>query len=608
MDLNKNRKIFIQIFFASVLLIFLAKLFYLQIYNDSYKDLASQNVIRKITLYPNRGLIYDREDRLIVQNDPIYDIYIIPKQVKKDMDTAKLCRLLSIEKSDFEERLKKARAYSWYRPSVFLKQLTSEDYTRFLEHNFNFPGFYGEIRTTRKYPYDCAAHVLGYTGEVDRARINQDNYYKSGDYVGISGLEKYFEPKLRGKRGKKFILVDVMNRDKGSFGDGNFDTVAVSGEKLYTSLDIELQKYGEKLMQNKKGSIVAIEPSTGEVLALITSPSYDPNVLSGRERGESFRALQRDTLNPLFNRALTSSYMPGSIFKVVQALVGQQMGVITPKTAFFCDGSLIGDHVNIDYYSLFEAIKQSSNQYFYLAFKKMINQGFSSSTFEDSQIGLDKWKDLMTSFGLGQALPIDFGVTKGGYIPGSDYYDKLYGKRRWAFSTIYSISIGQGEVEMTPLQMANLAAIIANRGYYYIPHMIRGVSELGKIDSIYTTKQYAKVDSKYYDIVINAMQGVLEQKHGTARGSVLEGVTICGKTGTVENPHGADHSVFMAFAPKDNPKIALGVIVENSGYGSTYAAPILSLMVEKYLNDSISSKRKWLEERMLNANLIDVKK
>lgn len=590
-----------------MLFAFLSKLFYLQIYDDSYKDLASQNVIRKITLYPNRGLIFDRNDRLIVQNDPIYDIYVIPKQVSKDADTALLCKLLSISNASYNDRMKKAKSYSYYRPSVFLKQITPEDYTKFLEHNFNFPGFYGEIRTTRKYPYATAAHVLGYTGEVDRKLLEKDKYYRSGDYIGISGLEKYFEPYLRGKRGKKFVLVDVLNREKGSFADGNFDTVAISGEKLYTTLDIELQQYGEKLMQNKKGSIVAIDPSTGEVLSLVTSPSYNPNLLTGRERGESFKALQKDTLDPLFNRALMSSYMPGSIFKIVQGLVGQQMEVITPRTTFYCDGSLIGDHVQPGRYGLFEAIKQSSNQYFYLAFKKMIQQGVSESIFKDSKIGLDQWKKHVVSFGLDQELPIDFGVTRSGNIPGSDYYDKMYGEGRWAFSTIYSISIGQGEIEMTPLQMANLAAIIANRGYYYVPHMIRGVSEPGRIDSIYTTKRQTTVDSQYYKVVIDAMQGVLEQEHGTARMSKIDGITICGKTGTVENPHGADHSVFMAFAPRENPKIALGVIVENSGFGSTYAAPILSLMVEKYINDTISDKRKWLENRMLEANLLNVK-
>lgn len=603
MDLNKNRKIFIQLFFLAILVSFIVKLFYLQIYNDTYKDLASQNVIRKITLYPNRGLIYDRDDRLIVQNDPIYDLYVVPKQVK-EIDTAQLCELLSISKEEFNKRMKKAIDYSKYRPSIFLKQLTSEDYTRFLEHNYNFPGFYGEIRTTRKYPYRSAAHVLGYTGEVNPKLIAQNEYYKSGDYIGISGLEKYFEADLRGKRGKKFILVDVLNREKGPFNEGSFDTTAISGEKLYTSLDIKLQEYGEQLMQNKKGSIVALEPSSGEVLALVSSPSYDPNALTGRKRGESFKALQSDTLDPLFNRALMSSYMPGSIFKIVQALAGQEMGVLTPNTSFFCDGTLIGDHVNIGYYNLYEAIKQSSNQYFYLAFKKMINQGMSESIFKDSKIGLDKWKEIVTSFGLDQELPIDFGKTRPGYIPGSDYYDKLYGEGRWAFSTIYSISIGQGEVELTPLQMANLAAIVANRGYYYVPHMIRGISEPGQIDSLYSHKRWTKVDTAHFEVVIDAMQGVLEGQGGTARMSKIEDITICGKTGTVENPHGADHSVFMAFAPRENPKIALGVIVENAGYGSTYAAPILSLMVEKYLNDSIADSRKWLEKRMMETDLI----
>ncbi|MEX2590231.1 MAG: penicillin-binding protein 2 [Chitinophagales bacterium] len=603
MDLNKNRKIFIQLFFLTVLVAFLAKLFYLQIYDDSYKDLASQNVIRKITLYPNRGLIYDREDRLIVQNDPVYDLYVIPQQVRS-LDTLKFCRLLSIEKEDFIKRMQKISAYSRYRPSIFLKQLTAEDYTQFLEHNFDFPGFYGEIRTTRKYPHASAAHILGYTGEVNRALIEKEKYYKSGDYIGISGLEKHFEKSLRGKRGKKFILVDVMNRDKGPFNDGNFDTTAVSGEKLYTTLDIKLQQYGESLMRNKKGSIVAIEPASGEVLALVSSPNYNPNILTGRERGEAFKALQKDTLDPLYNRALMSSYMPGSIFKIIQALVGQQMGVLKPSTAFYCDGSKIGDHVTPGYYALFEAIKQSSNQYFYLAFKKMINQNIAESTFEDSRIGLDKWKEMVVSFGLDQKLPIDFGNTRSGYIPGSDYYDGIYGKGRWAFSTIYSISIGQGEVEMTPLQMANLSAIVANKGFYYVPHMIRGVSEPGIIDTLYTTKRHTVVDSQYFDIVMDAMQGVLEGEGGTARMSRIEGITICGKTGTVENPHGKDHSVFIAFAPREDPKIALGVIVENSGYGSTYAAPILSLMIEKYLNDTISDKRKWLEKRMLEADLI----
>lgn len=598
MESLENRKFVLLGIFLAVGLIYLSRLFFIQVLDDKYQRSANNQTLKHQRQHAARGLITDRNGEIMVYNQAAYDIVVVPKNVR-DLDTAKLCKLLGIEVETARKRLADAREYSRHKASIFEKQITSDAYARIMEKLYLFPGFDIEKRLVRSYPAKSGAHVLGYISEVSPSILEQQPYYRKGDMIGTNGIEKHYEKQLRGQRGLKILMKDVNNVIQGSYKEGKYDTLAVAGKALESSLDKQLQAYGEYLMGNKKGSIVAIEPSTGEVLALISSPSYDPNLLVGRERSKNYAALAaNDSLNPLFNRATMSEYMPGSIFKMVQALIGLQDGILTPKTTIYCDASVIGDHVSPGSYNLYEAIKMSSNQYFYYAFKRMINRGESNSIFKDSEIGLGRWEQEVRSFGLGSPLPIELEGIKGGLVPGPSHYDKLYGKGRWAFSTIYSISIGQGEVTLTPLQMANLACIIANKGYYYNPHLVRAIGDEPK-DSIFLEKQYTVVEPRHFQLVIDAMQAVVEEPHGTARRARIDGITVCGKTGTVENSHGEDHSVFMCFAPKENPKIALAVYVENAGFGGTWAAPISALMIEKYLRDSISNPE--TEQRIVDA-------
>lgn len=589
--------------FLMVGLILLTRLFYIQVINEEYKQGAESNILKKETIYPSRGLIVDRNGEILVSNSTIYDLMVIPSKVN-ELDTSLMLDILGLDMEGFKERLSKAKRYSRRKQSVFYAQIGLDMFGKLQENLFRFKGFFVRPRTTRNYPRSVAPHLLGYLGEVDQRLLKKDSadYYALGDYIGISGIEKDFEDILRGDKGVQHLLVDVYNRTKGRYNEGALDKPAKAGAGLQSTLDVDLQAYGEKLMGNKIGSIVAIEPETGEILALLSAPAYDPNLLVGRSRSENYPLLLADTLKPLFNRALNSTYMPGSIFKIIQAIAGQEMGIISPSTTFYCDGSLIGDHVRPGRYDLFEAIKQSSNMYFYLAMKRMVNQGEAKSIFKDTPLGLAKWEAQMKRFGLGQSLALDVGATRAGFIPGPQHYDKVYGQGRWAYSTIYSISIGQGEVELTPVQMANLAAIIANRGYYRIPHFLRyqGIDSLK--EQFYAEKHYASRDTGYFDVAIRAMRAVVDEPGGTARRARTPGISVCGKTGTVENSHGEDHSVFMAFAPQNNPKIAISVYVENAGFGGTWAAPIASLMIEKYLTDSIS--RPAVEKRILDRDFI----
>ena len=615
-----DRKHVILAIFLIIGIIFLFRLFYIQIIDDRYKLSADNNVLRYITQYPARGLIYDRNGELLVQNQPAYDLMVIPRQLK-EIDTADFCHLIKITKEQFINKLHKARKYSFYKPSVFQKQLSVETYATFQEKLYKFPGFFVQLRTLRKYPQNIAAHVLGYVSEVNNRIIKKDNYYKAGDYIGYSGIEQSYEKMLRGKKGIKVFIVDVFNRIQGSFANGKYDSLAVPGMNLTSTLHDKLQEYGELLMQNKKGSIVAIEPSTGEILALVTSPAYNPNLLVGRARTKNYKQLETDTLEPLFNRAFMAQYPPGSIFKVIQALIGMQDSVIFPNTMFSCNRNLVNCHNHRSPLNLHESIQHSCNPYYYMVFKRIIYQGISDNKYKDSEIGLERWRKHVLSFGIGNKLGIDISSEKSGNIPSANYFNKLYEKGRWKFETIYSLGIGQGEILLAPLQMANFTAIIANRGYYYTPHLIKphpatSPSE-GKIPRAGTSspptgartaeelenqrsKNLTTIDQEHFDLIVDAMQDVVER--GTARRAKIEGITVCGKTGTAENPHGEDHSIFIAFAPKDKPKIAISVVVENSGFGGTWAAPIASLMIEKYLTDSIS--RPQVEERILNANFI----
>jgi penicillin-binding protein 2 len=600
-----NRKFIVGIIFLTIGLIFIVRLFNVQILDDKYKSASDHNVLREVIQYPARGLIYDRNGELLVYNEAAYDLLILPKQVKA-FDTLAFCELFEIEKEDFLNKFIKAKKYSRYKPSIFLKEISSISYAKIQEKLYNYPGFFVDTRTLRRYPRNSAGHILGYIGEVNQSVIDKKAYYRSGDYIGKSGLEYSYEQLLRGTRGVKRILVDVHNREKGSYKDGAKDTVALTGAVLHTTLDIILQEYGELLMQNKKGSIVAIEPSTGEVLALVSAPNYDPNMLVGRAVQKNYPVLSKDTLNPLFNRALMAQYPPGSIFKTVQAMVGLQAGVIAANSSFACDKSMVGCHNHPSARTVSESVKMSCNPYYYHVFKRLIQQQRNSSIFKDSELGLGLWEAQIKKFGFGTRLATDLPSIKRGVVPNVGFYNRWYGEGRWAYSTIRSLGIGQGEIEVIPLQMANLSATIANRGYFYTPHFIKGVEDADTIPQKFREKHYIDIDEQHINTVIEGMFGVVYEPGGTARSArIHEDIVVCGKTGTAQNPHGEDHSVFIAFAPKDNPQIALVVYVENAGGGGRWAAPIASLMIEQYLTDSIALKNKPKEKRILDAHFLE---
>jgi len=586
--------------FALVAVIYLLKLYHLQVYDSKYVHTAKGMVIRRITEYPVRGRIYDRNNRLLVYNDAVYDFMVVPRQVKK-IDTAEFCRLLGIDSSFFVERMEKAKRYSWYRPSVFIKQLSKKEYAKIEDKMYKFPGFFVNRRALRKYEKPIAAHLLGSVGEVGSRNLKKDPYYKKGDYIGKSGVERFYEKLLRGEKGVKFVLVDVHNRVKGSYHDGQFDTVAVPGKNLILSIDSELQAYAEQLMQNKKGSIVAIEPSTGEILVMVSSPGFDPNELIGRQRSKNYRRLQKDSLRPLINRAISGTYPPGSTFKMINALIALQEKAITPRTTFTCQGPLSTPirctHNHKTPLQLNEAIKQSCNPYFWNTFRNLMNKPQLGGVHQ----AYEQWYHDVLSFGFGKKFNTDIPFEKRGNIPSKDYFDKVY-RGSWNALTIRSLAIGQGEILVTPIQLANLAAVIANKGYYYPPHFLKYAVGEDSLLKVYQTKVYTAVAEKHFDVVQNAMRDVFSQDHGTAHFYELDGINQCGKTGTVQNPHGEDHSLFIEFAPLENPKIAISVIVENGGFGSRWAAPIASLLVEKYLNGEV--KRKRLEERIMNGDLI----
>lgn len=613
-DHHQSRSRIIGAIFIIVTLVFILRLLYLQIIDTTYKKLAQSNAIRKLTIYPSRGLIYDRKGKLIVFNEAIYDLMAIPSGVKS-FDTALFCKLLEVDFETVRENLKAARKYSRYKPSVLLKQIPAEIYGRFQENLFQFPGFYGQVRTIRKYPDKAAAHILGYIGEASPKQIEKDAYYQLSDYIGISGIEQSYEKELRGQKGIKYVLVDVHNREQGSFLNGVFDSAAAIGKNLTVSLSMDLQLYGEKLMQNKRGSIVAIEPATGEILAMVSSPGYDPNLLSGRERGNNYKILSEDSLIPLFNKPIMAQYPPGSTYKVMNAIGGLRENVINPNTAIACGGAFrFGgievkcSHRHPNASNVKEAIQYSCNSYFCWVFKKIIDD----DKFNSSAKSLENWRAINLSFGLGKRLGIDVPNELDGLIPSAKRYNKTYGENSWKSLTIISLGIGQGEILVTPLQLANMYATIANRGFYFTPHIAKKFEGDTTVLEKFERKNLAMVDSSILNLVVDGLEDVVTS--GTARIAQLDEVTICGKTGTAENysvingkrVQLRDHSLFAAFAPKENPKIAVAVIVENSGFGATYAAPIASLMIEKYLNDTIAEKRKLIEQRMVETNLLEL--
>lgn len=584
-------------------LIFLIRLFFLQVVDTTYKEFATSNVLRKIVQYPARGLIYDRNGELLVYNKAAYDLLVTPREVK-EFDTLRFCGLLDITIDEFRLRLKEARDYSPFKPSVIVKQISPEKYAYLQEQLYKVRGFYVQSRTLREYPRPMAAHLLGYVGEVTRDMIDANPYYQSGDYIGISGIERSYEDELRGKKGMKYYMVDVHNRIQGSYLHGEADTTALIGKNLTSSIDADLQEYAELLLKNKRGSVVAIEPSTGEILVFANTPDYNPNLLVGRQRGTNYMELVADPLKPLYNRALMAQYPPGSTFKMANALVALQEGVITPKTQFYCahgyhSGNFrVGCHHDQSF-DLVPSISKSCNTYYVYVFRAILE----NRKYGDIREAYNVWREYMLNFGFGRTLETDFVHELKGLVPTSDYYERfVFRGSRWRALPIVSLSIGQGELGITPLQLANHAATLANRGHYYIPHMVKEIEGL-ELHPRFTQPVFAGIDRQHYDLVIDGMEQTMES--GTGAMSRIPGISVFGKTGTAQNPHGADHSVFMAFSPKENPRIAISVYIEGGIWGSSYAAPIASLIIEKYLNDSISHNRAWLEGNMLKANLLD---
>lgn len=599
-----DRKYIIMAIFSAIIIIFMARLFYIQIIDDQYKLTARNQAFRYMTDYPARGNIFDRNGKRLVYNQAAYDLMVIPHQVK-NLDTLDFCATLGIDVETFRKKMLKAvlPPNSSRKPSIFEKEISVEHSARLQEKLYMFSGFFLQPRTLRKYPRPIAAHLLGYVGEVSEKITDTSAYYKDGDYIGISGIEKSYENVLRGKKGVRIVMVDVHNREQGSYMNGLYDTAAVAGQDMVCTIDAALQEYGERLMTNKIGSVVAIEPSTGEVLAFISSPGYDPNLLIGSVLPKNYKALQKDSLKPLFNRALMASYPPGSIFKLLNGLIGLQEGTLTPGNLYPCRGGypVMGGkpkcHPHSSPRDLIGAIQTSCNSYFCYVFRGIID----AKKFGTTKKGYETWRNHVLSFGIGRQLGSDLPYELRGNVPSISYYEKkFFGKNDFKSSTIVSLSIGQGELGILPLQMANIMCIIANRGYYNVPHIIRSVNNQPVDNPEFLKKHYTTIDSAYFEVIVEGMAKVMQG--GTGTSVALKHIPICGKTGTAQNPHGADHSVFVAFAPKDNPKIAISVVVENSGFGATWAAPIASLMIEKYLTDTIT--RPEMETRMLEADLI----
>ena len=607
--MNEGRKEIFQLIFVLIGIVFLIKLFFIQVVDDRYADMADSNAILRQVEYPVRGLISDRNGKLIVFNTPEFKLEVLLKDVKK-FDSAKFCEVFEISRQELRRKFREMKAkkeYSPYKPTLFLNQLSTTDFAKIQDYLDEFPGFYVQARTTRAYSTPALANALGYVSEISKTKLEDDatKIYRQGDYIGQSGIEAFYEEQLRGTRGVRFKLRNVKGIVKGSFKDGAYDTLSIPGQNLITGIDLDLQRYGEYLMKGKAGSIAAIEPSSGEILALVSGPSYDPNLLTGRQYSSNFRLISSDTNKPLFNRPLMAQYRPGSIFKIAQAMTALQEGVITPETRFQCDRTIVDchdGHVNQD---LRGAIANSCNPYFLAVLRRMLNKGVVNDPYKDTRIGLTEWDKHIMSFGFGKPLGIDLPNEKNGLVPTPELYDRAYDNRPWKFSNIYSIAIGEGENLVVPLQMANFAATIANRGFYFTPHIVKAIGEDPKPLPRYVEKHYTTIDSANFKIAIDAMQQVVEA--GTAQyRAKLKDIIVCGKTGTVQNDPLPAHAVFIAFAPRDNPKIAISVYVEDAGQGGRAAASIASLMIEKYLLGH--TNRPSIEQYVLNGKFLDVKK
>lgn len=617
----EGRKYVILVFILLVGSIYLTRLFFMQVVDDQWKLRAQEIAEKRKEITPPRGVIYDRNGKKVVTNKSYYNLMVREEEIV-DLDTAAFAELLgwTVEKvknrfyqikkgegryynkntKQWQDNYQKQRAYP------FIKELSIEEITRIAPHLERFPGFFEDLTSMRSYPFAGGANIFGYLNEVSREEVEEDHFYRGGDLIGRAGLERFYEKELRGQKGIKYVVTSAMNNAIESYANGKYDTMAKQGPALTLGLDIQLQVYGEMLMQNKRGCIVAIEPKTGEILAMVSAPSFDPNLMVGRKNiNENYSKLVLDEGKPLYPRPLAAEYPPGSIFKLLQSLIGLQEGVITPQSGFPCTKSMVGCHNHPGAGNLPDGIKYSCNPYFYYVMRRIIQQGKKKSMFADAEIGLNNWYDYILSFGLGQEFETDVTGMRPGLIPNSAYYDKWYGHNTWAFSTIRSISIGQGEVKVTPLQMANIAAIIANKGWYYTPHFVRSIGNKGSLPQ-FKKKHYTKVEPIHFEPIIEGMRRVTYEAGGTGKKAAVEGITVCGKTGTAQNPHGEDHSVFIAMAPMENPKIAIAVFIENAGFGGVWAAPMASLMIEKYLKKKVKDKEK--ENYVKNANLLNVKK
>lgn len=604
----EKRKYIIGGFIVLIGLIYLVRLFDLQINDEKYKQSADSNAFLKKTVYPSRGLIYDRNGELVVFNQPAYDVMLIPRDVHP-FDTLDFCQTINITREQFDKRMADMKdkrlnpGYSSYTPQRFIAQLSVEDYGRLQEKLYRFPGFFIQKRILRQYKTPTAANVLGNIREVNKKDIERDDYYAAGDYTGDLGVEKSYEEHLRGVKGVEILMRDARGRIQGRYEDGAQDVEPISGRDLRLSLDIKLQQYAESLMVGKRGAVVAIEPSTGEVLCMVSMPSYDPTLLVGRQRGENYRKLVNDQSWPLYDRSIQASYPPGSTFKPSQGLIFLEEGIIDTKTTFPCTGGYVsgglrvGCHPHGSPLPLIPALATSCNAYFCWGFKSMVDR---RSKYGTPAKAFEVWKNHLVSMGYGYKTGIDLPGESRGFIPNAKYYDKFYNEGRWSANTIISVAIGQGEILATPLQIANLGATIANRGYFVTPHVVKEIQDT-IIDSKLLEKRYPTIEAKYYTPIAEGMRAAVTG--GTCRRAAIPGIEVCGKTGTAQNPHGNHHAVFMGFAPYDNPKIAIAVFVECGGFGATYGVPIGSLVMEKYLTGSISPERKPMEESMLNSKV-----
>lgn len=611
MNVYQERKKFISYVVLAVGIIFFLRLFYLQVYTGKYKIFAKENALQKRIIYPARGIIFDRNNEILASNEAVYDLMITPYQVDKNIDKAGLISILNISDQEYDSIYQVACAYSMRKPSIFLKNISVKTYGLLQECMYKYHGFYVQPRTMRKYPRETAAHLLGYVGEVTPEDIEKsEGYYHRGDMIGVSGLEKSYENWLRGVTGEKYVLVDVHNTEQGSYMKGNLDKPARTGTNLITGIDIEIQTYAEKLMKGKKGAVVAIQPSTGEIMAMVSAPTYTPSMLQGRERAKNYLRLKHDKDKPLFNRAINAMYPPGSSFKTVMSLIGLKENVITLSSTHSCNGGYvlgnlrIGCHPHPSPVDVHFAIVYSCNAYYCQVFRDVIDQKKFTSIYE----GFNNWRNTLTEFGIGTLTGIDLPGESKGILPTTARYDKIYGKRRWKSSNILSLAIGQAEISLTPLQMANVAAIIANRGYYITPHVVNAF----EIDNLKRKIKYDRhsinILPEYFNKIADAMMDVPIKGTAIRYGPYFKDYEICGKTGTAQNPHGKEHSVFICFAPKNNPRIAVAAVVENAGQGAHWAAPICFLIIERYFIRKENEKTKWIEEIMLGNTTISIDK